>query len=391
MFSKIIYTSLVILLYIYLNNPYIASIGVGTVRFLYPLLLLLFSPNIRKKLTRQRKIIYSFIVIITFVFLRTIIGGDPSLIKSWLFMIVEVGLLSNIIVAILRKNNIDLIKIVMIIGALSSAITLLALVFPSIDSFFREYTNVNEYLNENGFRGFGLSEGLTYSYGIVLALIGGLSFPLLNKNRWFIIFLPLLVLSILVNARTGFIVLFVLSMIYFLTEVKTKKKVKIIIIIIFGIGVFYPLFNNSIVFFHVGTSEFIQQFFLEIKDFFDGTSSAQNNTIGALESMIILPDTFAKWILGTGEYISTGVLKTSDIGYVLQLNYGGIVYVLMLVALIYNYLSNVKNKYIFRILLVCLLVSNIKGDFLTATGGFRLFALLCYWFSYTEYDSRSIS
>lgn len=371
----------IIIVYLYLHNPIFAfSGGIGSIKLLYPLLILLLFPFTLKYITKQRKVLYSFIAIICYCIFRSLIGGDPGYIYTSIVAMIEVCFLSSIIVALFKQYEIDMFKIVLYVAAVSCVITISALFVPSFNVYIKQIQELsNVYLEENTFRGFGLSEGLTYSYGVILGMIGGISFLYLNKHKWFIVFLPLVALSILVNARTGFIILALCLIVYFLMS-KFGIKLKVFFIMM-AVALILPSINLA--FEDDYTLVFIEQFFLEIGDFFTGDSKAQYSTADVLlKDMIVWPETIDQWVFGRGESIFLGK-NSSDNGFILQLNYGGIIYILLLLILMINYFSmvNRENKYLIITLLVALLIANTKGAFIINSGGFRLFALVCCWFA----------
>ena len=208
------------------------------------------------------------------------------------------------------------------------------------------------------FRGYGFSEGLTYAYGIVLGLIGGVSLLYFNKYKWIVFFLPLLALSILVNARTGMIVLLGCLILYSFMNRKIGLKLLSLLILIVT-----ALLSVDFVFEDDYTIVFIEEFFKELGDIFMGTNTARTSTADVLlKDHLVLPTYFEEWFLGSGISIFRSI-ENSDVGYVIQLNYGGVVYLLLLVILLFQLLKQVDNKYILLILLFTFLVANLKVYF----------------------------
>lgn len=70
---------------------------------------------------------------------------------------------------------------------------------------------------------------------------------------------------------------------------------------------------------------------LETSNVVLGTSfDVQSSNIEILQNMIVYPSDLGEWIFGKGESIFGISGQNSDIGYIIQLNYGGIIYCILL-------------------------------------------------------------
>jgi hypothetical protein len=376
-----------LLLYLYLHNPVFASLGFGSIKLLYPLLLVILVDKTSTRLMVQNKsLIFLYVVLILYCGLRTIAGGDSQYIYSTFVALIELVLMPIVLVSICYRLRVDFVKQILFVGCLSCVITMLAMMIPSIKDLQTSLLMENEYLERNTYRGFGLSDGLTYSYGFVLAIIGILSLNYYKQYKWAIILLPFIALSILVNARTPFIVL-ALSLVLFLTA-KSKgggNKGRIVTIILIAFLSLPLLVDMS-----EGTAYFINQFFLEIEGVITGNNQADYSTFDTLfADMFILPNNFFEWVVGTGESLYLAHNST-DIGWLLQLNYGGIVYMLLISIIVCLFLKNIPKGLLLSSFILCILIGNTKGDFLSNSGGFRLISLLSiYYFSKLNKNEQS--
>ena len=216
--SPINYLFLIAVLYIYLFNPILVPLGgMGAIKLLYLILFAIFliwNRQYTSICSGFKKEIKCYIFIFIYVSLRTILyNGEFTTAYTSLVLIIEDVFVPFAIIWLLLRSNTDFEdfkRFLLIIGAIASVISAMCLFFPSINSFVR--TNIisieaDSYLDLNLFRGFGIAGELTFSYGIIQGFIFSLALFNIKNNKWIIPFLPLVILSILVNARTGFVVI----------------------------------------------------------------------------------------------------------------------------------------------------------------------------------------
>lgn len=369
--------------YIYLHNPVLSATGFGTLKFLYCLLPFLMYPQVKTLLKSQQKVLYLFYSIIIFCVIRTLLGGNFTYIYTSITALIEAFIIPIILISLSWKYNFNVIKVLLLVAALSCLITIMSLFMPSFHLWIRGLMIEYELFEKMVYRGYGFSDGLSYAYGIILGLIGGISLPYLHKYKWFIVFLPLLALSIMVNARTGMIIYMGCIGIFLLKNLKVGLKFILYTCILFLILSYtnISLSLSNIAFEEEYTSIFIEEFFNELSDMFLGTDKASFSTSDTLfKEMIVWPNDFIEWLIGSGKNIFLGK-KNSDIGFILQLNYGGLVYLFLLIAIVYQLIKQISNKYIKYILMLTFVVANIKGDFILNSGGFRLFIIIVLIYS----------
>lgn len=363
------------LLYVYLHNPVLSFTGFGMIKFMYLLLPFVLLPEVQRMVRLHQGVWYSFIAVFIYCIFRTVIGGNSAFIYTALVACIECFFLPIILIYFIKKWNVNVVDVLFVVGAISCIITILCLFVPSFQSFIRSLMIEYEIFDKMKYRGFGFSEGLTYAYGIILGLLAGFSFPYLARKKWFIPFLPLLALAVLVNARTGMVVFLGCLAIFFLMNFKMGFRLFVsLCVIVFALSFVEIDFADDY------TVVFIQEFFYELGDFFMGTDNASYSTADVLlKKHIVLPNGI-DWVFGSGQSIYLAQ-KNSDVGYILQLNYGGIVYMLLMGILLYQFLRLIDNKYLLLILLFTFGIANLKGPFIPNSGGFRLFVLLCFIYS----------
>ena len=128
-------------------------------------------------------------------------------------------------------------------------------------------------------------------------------------------------------------------------------------------------------------------FFSDTQDFVTGKDYSPSSNYQYLfsGSMIFFPPDFLGLIFGTGENILFSRVHHSDIGYVNQIYYGGITYLLIMFVFLWKMFKrnyyNTASKLLAIVFFLVLPVANYKGiAFFVPSGFFRLITLF-YVFS----------
>lgn len=376
-----------IFIYLYIHNPIFSFLGgIGSVKLLYPVAILFF-------IFKFRSCIYAFKIfssefqilslLILFCIFRTLIGGDTVILYQHIIMFVEVffiGLFLIIYGANIRQYNI-IYKLVLI-ACFASLISSVCFAVPAVGDFVRnDLLLINDsYLSTAVFRGFGISDALTSSYGFIQGFSFALSLLFVSKNKWLILFYPLFLISIIFNARTGFVIAVLGMMIYLLFN----RRIKTLLLLIGLVGFIFLLIQYLLLNIDVaqGSLLFALDFFQQMSDVSDG-GMASSKTMNILGDMVVWPQNLWEWILGIGESLFRhATLPNSDIGFVIQLNYGGLSYCLIwlfLFVFMYKRLKNngISNLYLI-LFLMFIMVTNTKGNLLWNADGFRFLMLVYY-------------
>lgn len=383
---------LLLCLYIFINNPILELTGgIGTIKLLYPITLLCIFLNLNWslvyfKLFRKEMVIFTLLLL--FTIFRSAFGGDEMYIRTMatsFFEVIFVSIFLSIFLFKLEKDN--WLNNIFLVGFAGAIISVVSLLNPEFNQYIKGLQVLSEYSKEATFRSFGLADGLTFSYGISQGII--LCLLILNsKNRLgYLIFSPLIIISCIFNARTG-IVIIGLVLIY---EIVANRRIKLLAFL--GIIFFLTVtFSEKLIFSvdNEGAIKYTSDFFLEIDDLLTGSSNADYNTADVLfEDMIVLPSDSAEWIVGSGQSSFNSYTDNTDIGFLLQLKYGGLLFILILYSLVGLMLLKTwkfKNLRWFSILfLVSFIIANTKGDFIPGTGAFRLlFFVYIYLISYQK-------
>lgn len=374
------YLFFIIVLYIFLNDPAFVVVGFNSLKllFIFAIFFVLFNQKQIVTFKRYKGDLFCYLLLIFYILIRVISGADSGMLKLIIFALIESLILPVFIVRFYFEylSKFNFYRTILVVGSLGAIISTFCFFIPEINFFFRNIQILSETFMHLENRGYGLSVGLTYSYSISQAIIFYIGIIHLKNNKWFLLIIPMLFISIAFNARIGILILFV-SFILFLLQ---NRKIQSLIYTLLFFGLLFLLFNfidlesvNGFAF------NWVREFFYELNDFFLGTQIATDNTVGTLFSdMYVVPDNISEWIVGRGNTMF-GVMGGTDVGYLQLLNYGGLVLIFLYALLVYNMSKQILRynaPYFLLFFLSILLISEIKGDFIPNTGAFRLICLL---------------
>jgi len=405
---------LIFAVYIYIFNPPIKGLP-NLIWLFLPITLgyLLYYSVIGRFLYLFKNEIILIVLIILFTWLRDIDWTNGTSSKNFLYlnatMLVDAIPFSCFIVDICYRHlrlpykasdDERLISIILWTCFFAAVITIMLLVNPSLNNLMNnKILAASEYQQNNLLRGFGFASTLFYSYGLVQGTAAAIILLKMSEGRKnFIVFFVVLVfllISILVNARIGMVP--VVIMIFYLIFV--RKKIKMFLYASGILGVILVLFLSS------DFAEKYQKiidwgfgFFTQTFGFVSGGGSKTHlDTYGALGDMIVFPDNIFDWIAGSGADLfltgqTSGTVHHSDIGFVRQLYYGGIIYLTLLMTLVtvmavrlYN--LN-KHRWFFVLFVFTVIAANIKSNFINNHSSFRLFLLIYMGFIYYSFMEK---
>lgn len=337
----------IIILYLFIYNPPVVGLPVSFAKAVLPfaLIYLMFTRSLG--FLRKIKVeILLFLVLILYTICRDLASGEMVQSSTNLFMFLDSLISSSFLIILLRRyfkiSNVDaFFDTIIKTGFLASVITIILLIFPGLSDFVRyKLLEQTIYTEATASRTFGFSEGLTFSYGIVQGVILSILIFRLKYNKYYFLFIPFFLISIMFNARIGFVPL-IIALIYLIV---IQMSVKGVIYLLIGAGLlYYIIFQTDLLANYSKTLAWSADFFSQLGDLLLGTSNAEFDTFEVLQEMIVLPNNLNEWYFGTGKFIFENSYRTSDIGYILQLIYGGIIYVLLLwgIFLLINYLKSI--------------------------------------------------
>lgn len=397
------YTLLVVLLYIYFFDPFYFPIGFGLKQFSIVLLYIaaffycVVKQRQYKRFTKVFKADYVYLLVLfVFSMFITLNDGDFSLFGNQLKMI-----FANFFVPILIINYAFLIGLddedkfmrsLLVVGAVASIGTMICLLSPNISNTYKlSVINLEQgsFLTE-GFRGFGFSTRLTNDYGFIEGAMLALGVYYGKKNKWFYLFFLFVFLSVIFNARTGVIVAAI--GIVFALLMQTRNIFYFLIVGFFAVlfvANIEPLMNSIMdaVGLDAKTMNWISEFFADVTTIVE-SKDVMSTGIGEtlFSDMVLWPESVEQWLFGSGQSIFYEGFHSkghSDLGFFIQLNYGGIFFFTILMAYmlhIFKRLWKCGYKYMALFYICSFIVLNIKSNFALRQGGILGLYLLIYYF-----------
>lgn len=393
----------IILLYLYIFQPPVVSkyvfIGIELIVFV---LLVIFSKSVRlgKYFRLFRFELSVIITLICYVGVKDLFKGEEVLsvrFIAWFFQSFIFGFL--IIELVNRKNfkygrlKFNIFNGIFWASFIASLFTIVLVSFPQLDTLYKsiqkdEYYNLYENF-EQRYRAYGISENLTFTYSYVLGFFAGYILLVLKKNIY--LFIPLLTFlyGVTYNARIGFVAV-LLFLIYSLFLRREYKSILAVVGITFLAYAFVGLISPNFISNFVEGKGWAFQFFYQISNYVFGTNYhviESGDTVGVLlNDFIHLPTNGVDWIFGsTVNLFEMPRGKNSDIGYIIQLNYGGIILLLLLLAIVCSsFVKLIKTrgfKWYALIFLFSILILNFKGFVFAATPGGRMLFFLFIFFT----------
>lgn len=388
---------ILLLLYVYIYNPYINALGIQSIRLLYPISFIVFVMNYHS-FYRMFSLFYRELIILALWIIYTLwrsIGGDSSFVNVSISVFFDCYLLGFSVYLLLRKYNFanNILNLLYINAIVASCISCFLLLVPSARQFVLEHFNaIDEKYSFLLYRCFGLSTGLTFDYSIVqgFALVYCM---LYKKSVWNVLLILIFIISILFNARIG-IVAPLLTILYLLFG---RFRIKYWLTLVFLVALFLMLLQTDFYFDNMVTFSWLEDGYEEI--LLNLSGDTDGTTLGTLGDMYVYPNTVAGWLWGTGVNVfSLSDGNNSDIGYSIQLMYGGISYLILifgwLLAVVVSCWRIIPKKYMLIILFIAifLLFFNYKGSVFASNCIIRVFMLLtiCWRIEYLTERKRLI-
>ena len=331
--------------------------------------------------------IFTYVVVVLFyvslISLRNYAGFD-FLFRTW-FDLIKVFLSSFFIYFLLRKSEKPTeycFKVIIVISTIQGLVVLIELIFPELKSIINnsimrlEFTKVGLSYGE-AFRGYGLGTGHLFVLPVLQAFfsIVLVQYVINFKKYIFLGLLPLTLLPVILNARTGLFLFFIGVVIINIGIFKMRGLVNFILLAVCAFFVY-----NVIEF--VLTSYLLQN---EMAMYSNWMSAGFSIPIEILGFQVFIPKTFLvlldylyfpkgiDLLIGTGENLFNYSSKygvRSDIGYCRIIFSGGIIYLILLLYYYFKLLVisiNKKNIKFLGTIFVLILISNFKGSSITQT------------------------
>ncbi len=299
---------------------------------------------------------------------------------------------SAVILLYFQNKNVSLFSLLYWSSFIAALISVALLLIPSFDKWY-ETIQLDGYYEiyknfEHRYRAYGIAENLTFTYGFIMGLFSGYSLLLIKKNALFIIPFFIFLLAAIFNARIGLvpILFFIFYSIFILQDYKLwfRFLLSLVVLTIFGyiysLSIGKNLFDLSI----FSNFKWVLNFFLDILGM---TDSNEVSTLSIIFSkFIIIPDeSLLQFLFGTGESLFGRESGSSDMGFILQLNYAGISFLVLIMLFIffctYRLIIMLGVTHWFTsFFFFLIIILNIKGFIFAATPGGRLIFLLYMYF-----------
>jgi hypothetical protein len=302
-----------------------------------------------------------------------------------------------------RRRNLNLLHLILFLGVLNALFSVISYAVPSFNNFVSTFLHHAEFdhpirMYFRGIRGFGFSAGIFYQYSVFIGVITVFCLDniIVGKKYYWLFILPVLLLTIIINARIGLVP--VLLYIFYIAVIRFKFK-RFLFLILLTLILYVLIINMAST--RVSMMlEWTTSLFEEAYLYFVKGETSDSYFVRLFETFLVFPDTNFEWIFGKGIHIFVQGDQRSDLGYIIQLNYGGLIFLFLVLLFFINVYvklkkainknDTLKNYHFFPfIFLGTALISNYKGDFLSANVGLPFFACFYVYFYVNSFlDNR---
>lgn len=291
----------------------------------------------------------------------------------WIIIIIPTGILISSFMKQLKLNEYDLLKSIIIAAVVQGFLAIFTFIFKSVQMFFVNVmveNGLNPHLIDlSAQRIYGFSSSLTFATPIFQSMLAVICIYIgIKRSTKYLFAVPILLFSAIINARTSIVIFISGIALIIIFEIGTnlKNNIKILFIVFLGLLGFY-LSTDLIKLLSPQTFKFIDDGIFEIIEFF-------NNEItrGSYFSYITNRDVFTfpdgiSLIFGKGTSDLSEFNLQSDVGWVYDIWFGGLIYAIFIYVIFINFskiifLNNHKIfKFIAIYFLITMAASNIKG------------------------------
>ena len=353
--------------------------GVGAITYLA------FKRIIRKSFLRIEIVL---LMLYLYAVVVSVLNGNMELLTMhYIYWMLDIVPLAYVFWEICEKKNIDYIRfenILILSGLIAACLAFASLINSDIHDFFIQSLigarYDAEYLKTWAHRSHGYASNLQFSSPIAMAMIALLSMNrlfLTNKIRYLFIS-GFLVAMAFVSARTSLIVFIAGTIVLCVLNAKKLRIIgKVAIIIVSGLLITFnslenyiqthSSYNSQIYWLYDGLSNIFSLFSNKVKVYYNSLEYFGSS------NKYIFPDNPLNLLFGTSETImsSNPYNVYSDIGYVNDIWFGGILYTVVIymcffymVLMINRSIHSGSRRYDLGItlsILFAVLISNIKG------------------------------
>ena len=344
-----------------------------------------------------------FIFVFLYLFMVCFINAQLSNLSGGFVWLFEVIPITFMIIDMIHSNNINTKKVsvwnyLIAAGMLQAVISILAFAIPAVQDLIIQrmlaYGFRDVIIKMSGHRMYGFSYTMSFAMPVVQSILAAVCvYKAFMEKLRYLILVPFLLFSSIINARVGIVVFVIAGIIALIASAKISLKnvialVAVIAMIIAVPKIFANLLEGS------KTFDWLQEGINEITDFiFDYETSDGYFSYVTDKQRYKTPE-------GIGFFFGTGNISTrgnenyaSDIGFINDMWLGGVFYVIPLLVYFLGRTNRIMNFYfngksvckpVSLITIVMLLIINIKGRCFSWNEIMNLWFLV-YTFVITKY------
>lgn len=398
-FSRILIT---IFVFLFIYYPPLIQINMLHVLTVFAYVYMLLKRNVLNIIDKSFNHFVAFLFLTIYLILLTILKGTFTEAVPYIEIILEVIPISYFISDLIRTRGTDghsVWNYLIAAGMIQSIISIAAFMIPSfqnqIINRMISYGFRDVFVKLSEHRVYGFSYTLTYSMPVVQAILAAVCiYKALTYKITYIIFVPFLLMSSIINARIGLIVFVISLFIALLGSAKLTERNFCALIVVIVFIMFIP----RIFTYYLGdskTMEWIQDGIEEINNFLFEHDASSGYFEYALGSEQYKTPEGIGILFGTGlSTLHVNKDYASDVGFINDIWLGGLVYVIPLLLFFsvntYKMMNfyinkNVNRKLCALLTIILLFIINIKGRCFVLNEIMNLWFLLFVYFVTDKY------
>ncbi len=386
----------ILLLYLFLFQPPVVNkvFFVAVEGFVFFSVLLLRSRELLNLLGRFKQEVFIIGLIVACALLRDIFSSEIVYSDRFVVWGFQAFIFTPVILLYFKDKDMSLFNLLYWTSFIAAILSVLLLLFPQFDQWYKSIQLDSYYERYESFevryRAYGISENLTFTYAFVMGMFSGYSLLCLKRSFWYAIPFFVFLIATIFNARIGLVpVLFFFAYIIFISwEYASILKLMMSVLLLTVLLYFSPAFlglgdiSGLIIFSNL---DWVLGFFVDILG-----SGEEASTLNVMfNDFIIIPEGLLAILFGAGESLF-GKAHGSDMGFILQLNYAGFLFVALIIFFIlfcsFRLVKVLGVRHWFTSFFFCMVVVlNIKGFIFAATPGGRIIFLLYIYFILEKY------
>ena len=403
--NKTAYIFFIIVLYFWLFYPpfwiFRDRLIISNVICLVCILLCMTKPRIYRDFYYRFKKEFMYCGGLLFLsFFLTFFDFQTKVLTQHLLMFVNLFAVIPVLFYYAKKNDFgtesQIVRALLIVSCIGAFFSVMCIINPEFNQYVKysliKYDEDN-FLFDLDYRGFGIASGLTSTYGYVMGFIGALGVFYIKENRWYLFALPFVFISVLLNARTGIIVMLMGIVLSFL---RGRNFIGTAAVAVAAV-LFASYFDTFLAMLNVNDEAI--KWVMDFQEQAEEAASSGNIRDARQANMLlgemwVLPDDLLQWITGRGYYLFRNEhgVRASDVGWINELAYGGLIYLIPLLLLFYWIYRNVrhsKSLWYGLFFLMTIIVVNTKSTIFPSSVMFYTLMMMYFVTSKTEFNVSS--